>query len=253
MQSMTTDYCQNHMIIYTGSNEEAVIELTDTRGDNQTYQVAKLADNNCWMLNNLKLGSTSGSMLLTPGDTNIASNFTLPQVVTTGALDYDNPGAYGPVSGDTGEGTTNYGYLYNWSAATAGEYRASHDETAGDAPYSICAAGWRLPTVRWDTGWENVSGDFPDLDRAFGGSGEGSSNGEPNIAQWQHNGAFKGVFSGGWDRGFGGQGGSLFLWSASAYTGSADVAFLAYFSSGFVVPADYDYRHYGLEVRCLLN
>lgn len=90
------------MIIYTGSNEEAVIELTDTRGDNQTYQVAKLADNNCWMLNNLKLGSTSGSMLLTPGDTNIASNFTLPQVVTTGALDYDNPGAYGPVSGDTG-------------------------------------------------------------------------------------------------------------------------------------------------------
>ncbi|MDQ5969720.1 MAG: hypothetical protein QG593_237, partial [Patescibacteria group bacterium] len=104
MQSMTTDYCQNHMTIYDGSNEEAVLELTDTRGDNQTYQVAKLADGNCWMLDDLKLGSTTGTLELTPQDTNIASNFTLPQVATTGTPDFDNPGVNGPVPGDTGVG-----------------------------------------------------------------------------------------------------------------------------------------------------
>ncbi len=138
MQAMTASYCENYMTIYNGSNEDAILTLTDTRGDDQTYEVAKLADGNCWMLENLKLGSTSGTLQLTPSDTDIASNFILPQVVTTGVADYDNPGVYGPVPGDTGVGATNYGYLYNWSAATAGESRTSHDETAGDAPYSIC-------------------------------------------------------------------------------------------------------------------
>ncbi len=66
MQSMTSTYC-NSMTIYNGTNDEAIINLTDTRGGiTQTYQVAKLADNKCWMLNNLKLGSTSGTTLLTP-------------------------------------------------------------------------------------------------------------------------------------------------------------------------------------------
>ena len=66
MQSMTSTYC-NSMTVYNGTNDEAIINLTDTRGGiTQTYQVAKLADNNCWMLNNLKLGSTSATTLLTP-------------------------------------------------------------------------------------------------------------------------------------------------------------------------------------------
>ena len=80
MQGMTQSYCQNNMTIYDGSSPSAILTLTDTRADNQTYQVAKLADNNCWMLNNLKLGSNSGTTLLTPQDTDITSNFTLPQL-----------------------------------------------------------------------------------------------------------------------------------------------------------------------------
>ena len=54
MQGMTQSYCQNNMTIYDGSNPSAILTLTDARGSNQTYQVAKLADSNCWMLNNLK-------------------------------------------------------------------------------------------------------------------------------------------------------------------------------------------------------
>lgn len=250
MQDLTADYCQNSMVTYDGTNESAVVSLNDPRGDGQTYRVAKLADGNCWMLDNLKLGSTTGTTALTPADSNINANFSLPQLATTGTGDLDNPKTYGPVPGDTGVGATNYGYLYNWSAATAGESRTSHDETAGDAPYSICPANWRLPI-----GGEYNSGvgEFADLDRAFGGNGMDVYSGEPNIAKWQHDGPFKGTFAGYWAGGFGGQGGSGYLWSSSAYPGAADVALFAGFSADAVNPGLADARGSGVGVRCLLN
>lgn len=250
MQDLTADYCQNSMVTYDGTNESAVVSLNDPRGDGQTYRVAKLADGNCWMLDNLKLGSTTGTTALTPADSNINANFSLPQLATTGTGDLDNPKTYGPVPGDTGVGATNYGYLYNWSAATAGESRTSHDETAGDAPYSICPANWRLPI-----GGEYNSGvgEFADLDRAFGGTGMYAASGEPNIAKWQHDGPFKGTFAGLWGGGFVGQGGIAGLWSRSAFPGDVDGAGLANFNAGGVFPGDYAPRGFGLAVRCLLN
>ena len=255
LQAFTSSDC-SALPIYTGTNEEAVISLTDTRGDNQIYQVAKLADGHCWMLENLKLGSTTGTLTLTPSDTNVASNFTLPQLTTTGTADFDNPGAYGPVTGDTGEGETNYGYLYNWPAVTAGESRTSHTEADGDAPYSICPANWRLPTVGFsydeETDSSTASGDYSNLDIAFGGTGQYADSGV-SIAQWQHNGPFKGVFSGLWDGEFGNQGGVGVFWSASARPDSADYAFVAGFNEAEVFPADGSYRNAGFSVRCLLQ
>jgi len=267
MQSFTPEQC-DALATYTGTNEEAVIALTDSRGGTtQTYQVAKLADDNCWMLNNLKLGSTTSSITLTPSDTNIASNLTLPQLSTPTFTEepdeatmndlFDNPHVYGPVPGDTGTGETNYGYLYNWSAATGGESRASHTEADGDAPYSICPANWRLPTAsriyNEDTEQYDVSGDFPELDQAFGGTGEGSYSGEPNIAQWHYDGAFKGVFSGYWVGEFGVQGDLGVFWSASARPDAAGDAFIAYFGATEVYPAVYTDRLAGFSVRCLLQ
>lgn len=260
MQAMTSDYCQNHMTIYDGSNEAAILTLNDPRGDGQDYRVAKLADNNCWMLDNLKLGSTTGTLALTSADTDIASNFTLPQVVTTGTADYDNPGVYGPVPGDTGAGATNYGYLYNWSAATAGESRTSHDETAGDAPYSICAAGWRLPTggVDFDTWNPLPTNEFNTLNARMAGFANGQdpdylSNDWEYYQSWQHNGPFKGVLAGSWREGFLDQGDWGYLWSSSASPGWADYAFYANFSAGVVDPDSSSYRYNGFGVRCLLN
>jgi len=255
LQSFTSSQC-SALPIYNGTNEEAVITLTDTRGDNQTYQVAKLADNNCWMLENLKLGSTTGTLTLTPSDSDVASNFTLPQLTTTGTTDFDNPGAYGPVTGDTGEGETNYGYLYNWPAVTAGESRTSHTETDGDAPYSICPSGWRLPTVGFsydeETETGTASGDYSNLDIAFGGTGQYADSGA-NIAKWQHDGPFKGTFAGGWVEGFVGQGDFAVLWSRSAFPDNVDLADDAFFNAGEVYPGYGAPRGYGLAVRCLLN
>ena len=274
MQTFTSTNCAA-LSVYNGSNESAIISLTDSRGGTtRTYKVAKLADNKCWMLDNLKLGSTTGSITLTPSDSNVATNFTLPQLYSGSDgsyASYDNPQAFGPVPGDTGSGETNYGYLYNWPAATAGETQTSMPAGSGNANNSICAKGWRLSTGG------NTSSDFATLDKAFGGTGEFYSGfsyhdnttitlasyhqaklaaAGDSLSKWQYSGPFNGVYSGGWWNGFGGQGsdGVGFWWSRSAYPDDSSSAFYAWVNSYGLYPGDgYNYRAYGLAVRCLLN
>ena len=249
IQNITQAQCQA-LPVFTGTNDtEAVKTVTDNRGGTtRTYRIAKLADNKCWMLDNLKLGSTTAAITLTPSDSNVAANFTLPQVQAGGSASDDTPTVSGPVPGDTGSGATNYGYLYNWSAATAGETQASI--TSGNAPHSICAKGWRLPI---SGGYYSGIGEFADLDRAFGGTGITASSGEANIAQWQHTGPFRGVFAGYWWEGFNDQGSYGFLWSSSAAPGWLDDAFYAYFNADEVYPGINANRGHGFGVRCLLN
>ncbi len=246
IQNVTSAQCQA-LPEFTGSNTSAIRTVTDNRGGTTgTYEIAKLADGNCWMLNNLKLGSTSGSITLTPADSNVASSFTLPQLATSGATTHDNPRAYGPVPGDTGAGATNYGYLYNFPAATAGETRTTL--TTGSAQYSICPANWRLPTGG------SPSSDFGQLDVAFGGTGNYAGSGQVNIAKWQPSGPFRGSFSGGWNVGFVGQGATGYLWSASASPDYPDSASEARFGPSNVNPGDgTNGRSIGFGVRCLLN
>lgn len=261
MQSLTSSYCTNSMTIYDGTNPEVMLTLNDPRGDGQTYHVAKLADNHCWMLDNLKLGSVAAPLTLTPTDTNIASNFILPQLYSGSDASHkstDTPEAYGPVPGGTGAGATNYGYLYNFPAATAGETTTTlpGDGTNGDnAPYSICPAGWRLPVGTVDLGsGAATSGDYYNLDIAFGGTGQYAVSGEPNIAQWQYAGPFRGVFAGYWDEGFDGQGDLSILWPASAIPGYPGLALWAGFIADEVYPGNnYTSRDVGSSVRCLLN
>ena len=202
------------------------------------------------MLTNLKLGKTSGTTTLTPANTNIATNFALPQVGGNNTYDYDNPRVYGPVPGDTGSGATNYGYLYNWPAATAGETQASMPAGSGNAPHSICPKNWRLP-VGGD--YNSGIGEFADLDRAFGGNGMNQHSGEPNIAKWNYTGPFKGVFSGSWGGGFYAQSSWGSLWSSSARPDNSVHAFNASFYPSDVGPGAYGGRNDGFAVRCLLN
>lgn len=247
IQNVTSAQCQA-LPTFTGSNNDAVRTVTDNRGGTaRTYEIAKLADGKCWMLTNLKLGSTTGAITLTPADSDVASNFTLPQLTTSGATEYDLPRAYGPVPGDTGSGSTNYGYLYNFSAATAGETQASL--ATGNAQYSICPANWRLPTAGGGSG-----NDLGDLDISFGGTGNGVESGEANIAKWQPSGPFRGSFSGGWNGSFYVQGDAGGLWSASATPGYSGSAFYANFDPSLVYPGDDSVdRYFGFGVRCLLN
>lgn len=253
MQTFTQSAC-SALAVYTGSNPAALLNLTDSRGGTtRTYTVGKLADNKCWMLDNLKLGSTTGTITLTPTDSNVASNFTLPQLysgTSSTERSFDTPKIYGPVPGDTGAGTTNYGYLYNWPAATAGETMTSHPQTAGNAPNSICPKNWRLPTG-------NSTGEFAWLNAKMNNpsaTSPSTANGSGYYQNWNFTGPFRGALSGDWWAGFGVQGGNGYLWSASAYPDDPDSAFSAYFDPSFVRPGDvFNDRYLGLGVRCLLN
>lgn len=259
MQTFTAAHC-SALATFTGSNSSAVVNLTDSRGGTtRTYDVAKLADGKCWMLTNLKLGSTSGPITLTPADSNVASNFTLPQLITGGAAEFDLPLAYGPVTGDTGSGSTNYGHLYNWSAATAGASRTTNPAGSGNAANSICPANWRLPSGGL---WNDTANEFSNLNARMAGlsgvtdAGYTGSNyySAANAANWQFAGPLRGVFAGySWGGSFFSQGSGAVLWSQSASASYVDDAYIADFDASGVYPANASGRADGLGVRCLLN
>jgi hypothetical protein len=101
MQDFTTTKCAA-MEVYTNNNDDdKLLTLTDSRND-QDYLVGKLADGNCWMLNNLKLGSLTEDMSLTPADTNITANWTLPQIDNSASDRYDTPHTYALLSNNGG-------------------------------------------------------------------------------------------------------------------------------------------------------
>jgi uncharacterized protein (TIGR02145 family)/prepilin-type N-terminal cleavage/methylation domain-containing protein len=266
MSDLTSSYCQNNMTIYNGTNPNAILTLHDPRGTGQDYEVAKLADNRCWMIENLRLGSTSGTTALTPSDTNISQNWTLPQLTTTSAVLATSPQVAGPVTGDNGTGAqndTNYGYIYIWCGATAGGTASGGSDTCkiantppfADATGDVCAAGWRLPTG-------NIGGEFANLDLAFGGNGNTQTNTPPHLNSWSNGGAFKGVISGSW------VGQNQFLWQkgdvnieqGTWWSSNADAStymyswVLTYDEVGTIYPGTMSaMRIYGYAVRCILN
>ena len=113
---------------------------TNTLIDNRntaSYEVVKI-DGSCWMATNLALGDST-TMLLTPDNTNISSNYTLPASSTSGFESSTVPSMYNAGPGPCGANTPCYGY-YNYLVATAGTNPSSGDNTS-----DICPKGWRLP------------------------------------------------------------------------------------------------------------
>lgn len=119
----------------------------DTR-DGNAYTIAMLEDGNCWMLDNLNLG-TRALKVLTPEDTNIGADFTLPASSDIGVSSYTLAQINIDSRNDTlsyGDGENKVGVYYNYCAATAGSYCDAEGEATGNAPQDICPKGWRLPT-----------------------------------------------------------------------------------------------------------
>ena len=120
-------------------NYVPTVTLTDTR-DNNTYTVSKLADGKCWMTQNLRIAGKT----ITPADSNVTANYTIPASSINGFSSYDTSNAY--VDSDGG--------FYTWYTATADT--GTQSMSSGNTTVSICPKGWRLPTS------EN-SGDFKTL------------------------------------------------------------------------------------------
>ena len=105
--------------------------LTDTR-DNNTYTVSKLADGKCWMTQNLRIIDKT----ITPADSNVTTNYTIPASSLSGFSSFDVSNAY--VDSDGG--------FYTWYTATAGTGTYAFSTNGQNTTVSICPKGWRLPT-----------------------------------------------------------------------------------------------------------
>ena len=179
MQGMTTEICED---TFTPGNQVTdpvpTATLRDIR-DDKTYTIAKLADGNCWMTQNLDLDLSTGTTL-TPENTNISADWTPANSTisftgeeVSGWTDSDtapysaDPGDVYYYTSGTNENDIQYnslaeceaaghtdcshyhaGNYYNWSAAVANNDTFDMTEEYYNAPGSICPAGWRLPRNR---------------------------------------------------------------------------------------------------------
>ena len=161
MQDVTAEIC-------AASADGETATLTDTR-DSSTYTVAKI-NGACWMTQNLRL---SGGRDLTPADSNVTSNWELPDnSIKTGEANYI--GNSYTEAGFTIDSNTSYGGYYNSCAASAGTVCS---QTEQDASQDICPAGWRLPTYSEMNGIRSYSSAFSPVYSGYYGNGSLSDTG----------------------------------------------------------------------------
>ena len=288
MQDMTPEICE---AVYTPSGTETVVPtatLVDTR-DQKTYEIAKLADGNCWMTQNLDLDLNS-QVALTPENTNISANWTPVNSTTaftgTSVSGWTNSSTV-PYSADPGEvyyyssGTTSNdeqytsladcqathpdcsghnhaGNYYNWSAAVANNDTSSITERFNNAEGSICPAGWRLPkNANADSYIEDneqitMVNSYDDI------LGTLQPWGPPGGIYEYQNGGFNKIRtaplwlarSGDVGGGSLSNAGSSGKYWSSTVSSSSGANYL-YFDSGNVIPTNSSSRGYGYSVRCM--
>ncbi len=168
IQDVTSSICT---AVETGQ----IGQVIDSR-DNEVYYITKLNNGRCWMMDNLRLGSSS-SINLSPSNTNIATSYTLPASTTStfdlysvAKLNAQYKNDIAPVTYGSGSGKV--GVYYNYCAATAGTFCYDEEQEQGDcaypAPcyyrdqansvYDICPVGWGMPTA-------HDGGDYSGTDR----------------------------------------------------------------------------------------
>jgi uncharacterized protein (TIGR02145 family) len=222
------------------------------------------------MINNLKLGSTTGTTTLYGGDTNLGTGLhtttaTLPQVGETTTFDNDTPRAYGPVPGIPVRPPSNditsetfYGYLYNWCAAKAGSAQSCVPVNTYPTPsdIDICPVNWHMPR---GGDYDDSNNEFAQLTAAM--AGESFADYVNNFAYsdptyvdgLNFNGPFKGVLSG---MRSGTQGIYQDIygadWAGSLYPSDPSFAFYLSFTPGMAGPGSRTAREYGMAVRCVL-
>ena len=170
IQDMNSSICADVDVI------PSTLKVYDNR-DNTIYTIGKLADGRCWLLDNLALDLTAAnaSTSITTSNTNADANSltslfsgnrangdqyaTSGIAVWTSGSSYTAPMIYTEYKNTTKQDddieiirNSKYGIMYNYCAASAGSYCYNGDagydrpNTAVDAEYDICPAGWRMPT-----------------------------------------------------------------------------------------------------------
>ena len=257
--------------------KNTITALTDSR-DGNIYTVARLADGNCWMTENLRLSSDA-----TISTTNTNNPVTVDNNVAIKNNDSNTSAHLSPTSDswcqsgisecyDQSYLNTNntvltiaspifnqdftssshknfddqiysYSNYYNWYSATAGN--GIYSKTSGEVSGDICPTRWRLPVG----GETEISGSFSGLDATMGGTGSGQSSSvaSNNWRSFPNNFVYSGS-QGGSSVYYRGNGG--YYWSSTANgTSGAD---LLNFSSIYVGPGTVTYgKSSGYSVRCV--
>ena len=196
--------------------------MYDNRGTaaykNIAYTTAKIG-NLCWMTRNLDL---PGGTTLTPADSNVSSDYTLPASSTSGFDDDTKAFVYNSGSTTCGNNSPCYSY-YSYVAATAGT-----NPSSGNATSDICPKGWRLPT----------QAEYNSLKSTY------TTGATLTASPW--NGVYAGVYygSGSFD-----DGGSYGAYWSSTADNSTLAYYLDFYSSNAHV--NYDDKSYGYSVRCV--
>ncbi|MBP5648165.1 hypothetical protein J6X04_02660, partial [Candidatus Saccharibacteria bacterium] len=260
MQDMDSTICSN--IELTGESSQT--QLIDTR-DNKVYWVAKLADGNCWMTENLELDPTQST---TAANMN-ASNTNATNAAISNYLNGGNPDgvngwtsvavsdfldsnatkpnlvnsqkdslytAYGPF---VINGKARAGIFYNYCAATVGTYCYASNQgydfpgTLIDAPYDICPSNWRMPTGSESGEYANLVSQYDDSDAA-----------DPDSFQYN----YSVVLSAGISPYYGPGGSGWFGWT-STYDGNGNI--YVNMAESTYTDTYADDRMNGYSVRCL--
>ena len=176
-----------------------IMEVRDSR-DNHDYHVKKLADGNCWMIDNLTISATGMvADSLDNTNTNIPSDDTnkyyLPpqnqRANTTsmtsssvasggGSIDFSTSypnyaqigyRAQGTTDNNTGNAVPENTAYYNFYTASLGYSYYNDSKTSGSTSRDICPKGWRLPFVSDNgTSITAASSEFANLARSYNGS-----------------------------------------------------------------------------------
>ena len=206
--------------------------------DNHAYIIQRLADGNCWRMENLDLGRTTLTTDLTSANTNLSTTVTASTFngwkKTSGSQTY-TAGEFINVTGTDSTSGTPYGTLYNFYAASAGTISGSSNSS--NASYDICPAGWRLPTG-------GSSGEFQALYAEYNSNALMRASIENSGAAF----ALAGYFS---NAAPASQGSYGIYWSSTRYSDSnMDNLRL---STSDVYPASISSRLSGYAIRCVLK
>ena len=182
--TLTGQYVNTAMQNLSISNcSTTAMPVYDNR-DSSVYWVQKLADGNCWMLDNLALDLTSSSIVnsLSTSNTNLdstslakfkdGSGNTSDRYPTAAYANWGSSPSYsqpltnmdsknitlrpstatsytGSIAGAHGQGQGKVGGYYNYCAASVGYYcfgnGNSEGSPSGNNDYDVCPAGWRMP------------------------------------------------------------------------------------------------------------
>ncbi len=258
--------------------KNTITALTDNR-DGNIYTVARLADGNCWMTENLRLDNEAtiatantnnpltvdNTVAIKNNDGNTTSAHLSPtnngwctdggacirqSFLNTNNINFDNGNLTASYKNDDNSSQWySYGNYYNWYSATAGqgtdEIDAGH-VTTGD----VCPVGWHLPyggSGDNDNGKGNISGGFYYLNQKMDISSD--VIGSNKLRSFPNNFVYSGYW---WRSSASGRGGSGYYWSSTA--GNSGI-YLAYYlgftkNSTSAGPGNHT-RPYGFAVRCV--